>query len=149
MANLGQILEELAIAVGNMPTSRDPSKVFIQHRTNEPFESTPIAGADGFHITHEALQKTTAFGTHRIAEFSAILVVTIGHGSCEIEANRAIWVARDVERLSGFIENRIWSSQGIVAVFFDSENTIKENPMWWRTELRFRILYSGPVEELT
>lgn len=146
MASIDQVLAEFRAAVAAVATSRDATKNFLEHKTNDPFEDSSIAGADGFALSVLDLGSTSSFGLDRTAEMEARIVLMLGHAPYKIDSRREELLARDVERLTDVFEHRAWTTPGIVACFYEPPyQSDKARANWWLTGLTFRVLYTRTI----
>lgn len=131
--------------LATMAPSRDASSFFIEHKTNQPFEKTPISKRDGFEIVAINKRLTTAFGTTGIKEEEIHLIVKLGHAPFAKDYEREENMSRDIDRISDVFEGYAWPS-GVEAVWFDNAVIDKTEPSWWVTQIIFRVLFNSAIE---
>lgn len=146
MATLNAILAEFRAAIAAVATTRDPTVLFMEHSTDEAFESAPLAGADGFSVEYGDDELLAAFGLQGSRMKQARVLVKLGCAPYDVQAIREENLARDVERLADILESRAWNTAGVDAVFFEAPALVnKQNSQWWIAQLTFRVVYTGQV----
>lgn len=146
VSTIKSILDVARAAVEAVPTSRDATVNFLRHVTNEPFDSCPAAGGDGFEIIAKNEKLIQGFGENKTKEGEFEMVVRLGHSPYDTDENREDLVREDVARLGDLLEAgaQAWPS-GLSAIWFTSALTDKRQANWWMTEITFRVVYTGDV----
>jgi hypothetical protein len=138
------IIEEARLILGAVAPARDAAALFLPHKTNQPFEKSPISKRDGFEVTMKEPTLTDGFGIYGQKEGEFMMVVKLGHAPFGTDEERMNFVADDIEKVSDIFEANPWDT-GTQAVWFDSAETNRQDPNWWITEMHFRISYTGPL----
>lgn len=144
MTTIRAILTAARGYVATLPTARSGAALFKEHVTNLPFETTPVAGADGFEIIEVEDTLTQGFGQDQVKEGQFFMLLKLGHAPWSIDKERDNLVADDVENLADKLERFVWPV-GTMAVWYEGRTTDKSLSNWWITTMRFRIVYRGVV----
>lgn len=134
-------ITELRTKIAALPTTRDPLQNFLPHETSDSFETSPIAGADGFHVRAGAEIPGISFGVQGTKRFQQTFVALLGHHPGGSEKERESWRLADANKVSE-LEFGPWNSAGIEAVFFDGSDVSRDNPNWWITTIFFRVEFT-------
>lgn len=132
--------------LATIATSRDASKFFIEHKTNQPFNEAPLKAVESFFVTETRKRITGAWGTAGSKEEEFYMVVQLGHGPFGKDYEREDYVSRDQDRVLDILELGDWAPAGTRAIFAEEPTTDKSNPNWWLTEFIFRIIFWSTIE---
>ncbi len=145
MTSMRAVLTAGRAKVATIALSRDASKTWKEHTTNTPFAKSPLSTGDGFELVPIDDTFTQGFGVEQIEEGQFFMMLRLGHGPYSIDKERDNLVADDVKRLGDRLEAFTWPV-GVMAVWYEGRTTNKENPNWWVTEMRFRVMYRSAVD---
>lgn len=137
MSAQGLLLAELRGLVDALPTARDSSATFMENDTNLPFESSPMAGADGFAVELTDAEPQEAFGNPGAYHVHQDLVVKLGHFPGGTEVQREAWRIEDAKHVRE-LEFTAWSSAGVACVFWRATDVDRADPNWWVSRVYFR-----------
>lgn len=143
---LDLILTDARTKLASIPTTRDAAVNFKEHVTNVPFITAPIAGADGFEVTHENARATGGFGVYQEEEEEFRLIVKLGHAPFATDKDRENYVARDRKRVADLLEHHTWP-EGTHVVLYENSVTDKSQANWWVTSIFFKVVYFSAVEQ--
>lgn len=145
MATVAQIFTEIRSVIASMAPTDGLVANFLEHLTNDPFPSSPLSGAHGFHVESDRLEHIQAFGRTGDKECELFARVLLGHAPYGVEGVMDNNVSRDIERIADVLSMRAWSTAGVQAVWFESQNINKDDPNWWISTLSFRIIFTGAI----
>lgn len=144
MTTLKDIAQSAREKLGTVQTSYPVGAHFKEHVTSEPFETTPVAGANGFDVTFGDRVQTAGFGVLGWREWTVTMRVRLGHGPFGTEREREDIVSEDVERVVDILEGHAWP-EGTMLVLHVDTDTSKLSASWWVTTLFFRVVYVGEL----
>jgi len=131
--------------LATVATNRDAASLFIEHKTNQPFDTAPVGKVEAFEIINTRKTLLHAFGTTGIKEEQFYMVVRLGHGPFGKDYQRETYVSRDVDRIADIFEAYAFPV-GTLGVWYEDAITNKGNPNWWVTELFFRVVLNSAIE---
>lgn len=143
MATLADVLTEVRSVVAAVAPSRDATALFLAHETGEPFEAVAANGVEAFHVQAGERRLLESFGREGERHWEATILVQLGHPAFAVEEERERLVATDVERVADALETHAWASPGLEAVFFESADTNRANPLGWLSTCRVRVVFWG------
>ena len=144
LTTLKDILVSGRAKVATVAISRSASATFKEHLTNTPFETSPLAGIDGFELVARNEEQTQGFGITGAREWQAEMVLKLGHAPYEADDAREEWRVEDMERLADILEAHTWPT-GTMLVLQRSVSVNKTDPNWWITELVFFVVWLGAL----
>lgn len=146
---MGTTVKDLLVAarakLAATATSRSSSEHFLEHKTAQPFEKSPISKRDGFECVSQDEILIQGFGIDGDKEGQFTLLVKLGHAPFGTDDERENYRAQDVARIADLFERHVWPV-GTSAVWYERSEAVKETANWWITRLYFRIVYTGAIE---
>lgn len=146
---MGTTVKDILIAarakLATVAPSRDGAQFFLEHKSNQPFETSPKSKRDGFEIVERDFQLTSAFGVAGEKEAEFDMVTRLGHAPFGTDDEREEFRVQDVTRIADIFESFAWPT-GTSIVLFHRAETDKKNPNWWITEMFFKVVYTGAIQ---
>lgn len=131
--------------VGSAAVAAIAAEYFLEHKTSEPFEKSPISKRDGFEVVAREIVLTGGFGVHGDKEGQFMMVLRLGHSPFGIDKDREGTRVDDITRLADILEQAAWPS-GVFTVLFEKEESDKRAANWWITEMFFKVVYAGTLQ---
>lgn len=139
------IIEAARAEIADTNTSRTADEQFLEHKTGQPFAKSPMSKRDGFEVTFTDYRLTSGFGVTGDKEGEVFLHVWLGHAPFGTDDIRELYRAQDTSRLADILEALDWPV-GVEAVWYEGETVNKDNPIWWLSDLKFRVSFTGGIE---
>lgn len=131
--------------LATVATSRDNTEFFLEHKTSNPFEKSPISKRDGFEIVAQDVVLLSGFGLTGQKEGQFSMVVKVGHAPFGTDDTRENYRMQDITRVADIFESFAWPA-GIQACWYEREEVNKDQANWWVTKMFFRLVYMGDIE---
>lgn len=146
---MGTTVKALVVAarakLAAVVVSRSVSDLFLEHKTSQPFEKSPISKRDGFEIVAQDIVLLSGFGVTGQKEGQFTMTVKLGHAPFGTDDERENYRMLDITRISDIFEAYAWPD-GIQACWYEREEVNKDQANWWVTKLFFRFVYTGDIE---
>lgn len=147
MTTMKAICETIRARLALVPTTRDATVLFIEHKTSQPFERSPASKTEAFNVVPADKSLKSGFGVTGSKEERWTFEVQLGHGPFGRDYEREDNRSRDCDRIADILEGYGSYPTGTEAVWFDGVGTPnKIDPNWWVSTLRFTVHFNSSIE---